>query len=107
MPSPRNPSTAAASQGRRKAALERRLAGFVEELRRHGYKVTEPDEVVMTTAQARGGHSLSGGTIASGQAVCQCGKWRAADYDTPIARHLSRKLHLDEVELLRTQETSP
>lgn len=103
MPSPKNPRTAAASQGRRKAALERRLAGLAEELRKYGYGVTEPAEIVMTTEQARGGHCTSGGTIASGEAVCECGEWRAADYSTPAARQLSRKIHLDEVELLRTE----
>jgi hypothetical protein len=106
MPTPTNPNTSAAHQGRRRKALERRLAGLAAELRRYGYEVVEPAEIDMTVAQARGGHSTRGGTIASGAAVCECDKWRAADYDTPDARKLARKLHLDEVELLRTQETS-
>ncbi len=52
---------------------------------------------VMTPQQAWGGHCTSGGTIASGAAVCQCGLWAAADHPDAESRKAGRKQHLAEV----------
>lgn len=57
----------------------------------------------MTPQQARGGHCTSGGTIASGAAVCQCGTWSAANYPDPAARKLARKEHLALVDMIRRE----
>lgn len=48
----------------------------------------------MTPEQARSGHCLSGGTIAGGKAVCQCGTWAAADYPDAESRRAARNEHL-------------
>jgi hypothetical protein len=57
----------------------------------------------MTPQQARGGHCTSGGTVSSGNAVCQCSAWAAVDYSTPEARKLARRQHLAEVETIRKE----
>jgi hypothetical protein len=61
----------------------------------------------LTVERANGGHCTRGGTIASGQAVCQCGDWNSADYPDPASRKLARQLHLAQVYALRTSETVP
>lgn len=57
----------------------------------------------MTPKQASGGHCVSGGTIASGTAMCQCGAWAAADYPDTHSRKVARKQHLDLVGVMRKQ----
>lgn len=96
MPAPKRANTAAATEAAALAARQRRLAALVAELREAGYTVAEPSEP-MTVEQANGGHCTRGGTIASGQAVCQCGDWDSADYPNPAARKLARQLHLAQV----------
>ena len=56
----------------------------------------------LTVELAKRGHCTSKGTIASGKAVCECG-WTAADFETPEARKAGRKVHLNEVLVIRLQ----
>ncbi len=48
----------------------------------------------MTPQQAWGGHCTRGGTIASGNAVGQCGLWAASDYPDAESRKAGRKEHM-------------
>lgn len=57
--------------------------------------------VELTPLLARKGHCTLGGTIASGEAVCQCGAWAAADYPDAETRKATRKEHLNLVGEMR------
>lgn len=60
----------------------------------------------LTAELAERGHCTQGGTIASGNAVCECGTWAAADSLDAESRKISRKAHLNRVGELRKQNRS-
>lgn len=57
--------------------------------------------VELTPLLAQKGHCTLGGTIASGDAVCQCGAWAAAEYPDAEARKAARKEHMNLVGEMR------
>lgn len=57
--------------------------------------------VELTPQLAKKGHCTLGGTIASGDAVCQCGAWAAADYPDAETRKAARKEHFAMVGEMR------
>lgn len=81
------------------ATVQRMLA----ELAPFNYPDVTPE---LTHELAERGHCTKGGTIASGDAYCQCGTWKASDCPDPESRRRSRKEHMDLVLRLRLENTA-